>query len=98
MPHSRACKLSPLAEADLEEIWLYTFHHWSLEQADFYLREVMDAMESLASKRTVGQVCDIRKGYWKYKVGTHMIYYRPSNHSLDIIRVLHSRMDVEHRI
>jgi plasmid stabilization system protein ParE len=28
--------LSPLAEADLEDIWLYTFQTWSSEQADHY--------------------------------------------------------------
>ena len=27
-------RLSPLAEADLEDIWLYTFRNWSMEQAD----------------------------------------------------------------
>jgi toxin ParE1/3/4 len=29
-------KLSRLAELDLEEIWLYTFEIWSLNQANYY--------------------------------------------------------------
>ena len=37
-------RLSPLAEADLEGIWLYTFRQWSLEQADDYHRVIMAAI------------------------------------------------------
>ena len=33
-------QLTPLAEADLEEIWLYTFRNWSVEQADSYHRDL----------------------------------------------------------
>ena len=34
-------RLSPLAEADLEEIWLYTLRHWSVEQAGSCLRNLV---------------------------------------------------------
>ncbi len=27
-------RLSPAAEQDLEQIWVYTFQHWGLEQAN----------------------------------------------------------------
>ncbi|SBW04135.1 hypothetical protein KL86DPRO_20264 [uncultured delta proteobacterium] len=37
-------RLSPLAEADLEEIWLYTFRQWSLEQADDYSGNIITAI------------------------------------------------------
>ena len=33
--------LSPLAEIDLEDIWLYTFQNWSLAQADSYHRDLI---------------------------------------------------------
>ena len=90
----RICRLSPLAKADLEEIWLYTFRQWSQEQADGYNRIIMTAIKGLASGNKVWQRADVREGYWKYKVGRHIIYFRCPNGYLDVIRILHERMDV----
>lgn len=87
-------QLTPLAEADLEEIWLYTFREWSLEQANHYIDDVIDAFEGLMADRKRGRPVDIRTGYLKYAVGSHMIYFREQNNSLLIVRVLHGRMDV----
>lgn len=36
---------SPLAEADLEDIWLYTAQRWSTEQAVTYTTELIGAVE-----------------------------------------------------
>ena len=86
--------LSPLAEADFEEIWLYTFRQWSAEQADDYLRSLIAAIEGLASGRRTGQKTDVREGYWKYHAGAHVVYFRRSDDGIDVIRVLHGGMDV----
>jgi toxin ParE1/3/4 len=94
----RIYRLSPLAEADLEEIWLYTFRQWSLEQADEYHRGVMTAIEDLASGNKVWQRTDVREGYWKHKVGRHVIYFRCPSGYLDVIRILHERMDVDRHL
>ena len=91
----RFYRLSPLAEADLEEIWLYTIRQWSLEQADEYHRGIMTAIEGLASGRNIRQRTDVREGYWKYKAGMHVLYFRCSDSYLDVIRILHGSMDVE---
>ncbi|WP_323122551.1 type II toxin-antitoxin system RelE/ParE family toxin, partial [Burkholderia alba] len=37
---ARAVRLTPLAEADLEDIWTYTFEQWSLEQAERYVGDL----------------------------------------------------------
>lgn len=94
MGNNRIYRLSPLAEADLEDIWLYTFRQWSQEQADEYYGSIVLAIAGLASGRNVGQRTDVREGYWKYKVGKHVIYFRSSDSYLDVIRILHGRMDV----
>jgi toxin ParE1/3/4 len=91
-------RLSPLAEADLEEIWLYTFRQWSPEQADDYLRNIIVSMEGLASGHKTGHRIDVREGYWKYLVGAHVIYFRYTDAGIDVTRVLHGRMDVERRL
>ena len=95
MPGSgRTYRLFPLAEADLEEIWLYTFNNWSLEQADKYHASIVAAFEGLAAGVKTGPRVDIREGYLKYAVGSHFVYYRLSDSGIDIVRVLHQKMDV----
>jgi len=96
MPKSkRRYRLSPLAEADLEEIWLYTFRQWSVEQAEEYHNAIIMGIEGLVSGSNVPQRTDVREGYWKYKVGMHVLYFRCSDKYLDVIRILHGRMDVD---
>lgn len=95
MPGSaRSYRLSPRAETDLEDIWLYTFEHWSVEQADRYHHQIMAAIEALTVGRKAGRPVHVREGYHKYQVGSHVVFYRQSDVSLDVIRILHQRMDV----
>ena len=91
-------RLSPRAEGDLEDIWLYTFNRWSLQQADRYHADFINTFEKLASGEKKGRPVDIRDGYLKYPVGSHFIFYRISDVGIDIIRVLHQRMNVERHL
>ncbi|MDR2946045.1 MAG: type II toxin-antitoxin system RelE/ParE family toxin [Candidatus Adiutrix sp.] len=90
--------LSPLAELDLEEIWLYTFRQWSVEQADTYHRSLISAIEGLAAGRKVWQKTNVRPGYWKYRVGRHIIFFHNNGGFLNVIRILHESMDVEQHL
>ncbi len=95
MPSSaREYRLRPLAEDDLENIWLYTFKNWSMEQADLYIRDIIENLEDLAAGRKTGRAVDICDGYFKHAVGAHFVFYRVTGSVLDIVRVLHPRMDV----
>ena len=38
---------------------------------------------------------DIRKGYRVYHVGRHLIFYRQKSTTIEIVRILNDRMDVE---
>ncbi|WP_119273623.1 type II toxin-antitoxin system RelE/ParE family toxin [Taklimakanibacter deserti] len=91
----RVYKLSPLAEADLENIWLYTFQRWSLEQADSYHAAIVSAFEGLAAGTKRGRTVSIREGYFKYSVGSHLVFYKLSDTGIDVVRVLHQRMDID---
>ncbi len=88
-------QLSPRAEGDLEEIWLYSFSTWSQEQADHYHDAIMADIAALASEPGIGQKTDhIRAGYRRYRSGSHFIFYRQiSGAGIEIIRVLHQQMD-----
>lgn len=91
-------RLRPLAEADLEEIWLYTFKRWSPEQADKYIYDLVDAIEHLARGDKIGRVCDVRDGYFQYSVGSHIVFYRVTPDALDVTRILHQRMDIDRHL
>ena len=65
-------QLTPLAEADLEDFWVYTLHEWSVEQADSYINDVIDDFEGLRDGSKRGRFADIRPGYLKYAVRSHV--------------------------
>jgi len=95
----RRYQLSPLAENDLEDIWTYTLHGWSREQADKYHGDIIVAIEDLARGDRKGRDArDIRPGYFKYAVGRHLLFFRLTADSLDVIRVLHQSMDLPARL
>ena len=94
-------KVSQAAADDLEGIWSYTVEHWSIEQADRYLILILDAFDNIRHKRTFGKdFGHVREGYLGLKVGSHMIFYRLDHaaNAIEIIRVLHGRMDLENRL
>src|SRR5690606_31300524 len=94
-------KISKQAEIDLENIWLYTFEEWSLEQADYYLDLIIDEIEYVAENPKYGQdYNEIRKGYFRSRVKSHFIFYRINfkEENLEIIRILHQKMDIESHI
>jgi toxin ParE1/3/4 len=90
--------LRPLAEADLEQIWLYSLERWSMKQADLYVSNLIAAMGELARGSKAGRECNVRDGYFQYAVGSHLIFYRVTNAALDVVRILHQRMDVERHL
>ncbi|OBI43659.1 plasmid stabilization protein ParE [Mycobacterium kyorinense] len=92
--------LSPAARADLEQIWDYTNDRWGVDQAEEYLRELQHAIGRAAANPLIGRACDeIRPGYRKLAAGSHTLYYRVTAEGVvDIVRILHQRMDVDRHI
>ena len=91
--------LSPAAQADLSEIWDYTARRWGEAQAERYTREIQATYEGLSLGTLVGLSAeDIRPGYHKFGVGSHVMYYRERAGTLEIVRILHRRMDVSRHI
>lgn len=91
---------SPAAQADLEQIWHYTFERWGIEQAEVYLRDIQRTAERAAANPLVGRTCDeIRPGYRAVAAGSHRLYYRlTADGVIDVVRVLHQRMDVDRHL
>ena len=87
--------LSPAARADLESIWDYTVTHWGEAQAEDYTRKIQAACEALSKGTIITRSAeDIREGYRKVTVGSHVIFFRIQSGVVEIIRILHQSMDV----
>jgi toxin ParE1/3/4 len=91
-------QLAPLAEADLEEIWLYTARAWSAEQADSYHRDLVAAIEGLAQGKKHGRSVGVLHGFQKYPCGSHMVYFLDYADRLEVVRILHQRQDAERHL
>lgn len=94
-------KISNEAQNDLENIWLYTFETWSIEQADRYYDLMFDEIEFISENSNSGKdYGHVRKGYLRSKVKSHFIFYKinPKENLVEIIRILHEQMDIENRL
>lgn len=88
--------LRPKARQDLVGIWLYTYETWGEEQADCYIYDLDNGFRTIASNPEKGRPCDdIREGYRKHSIGKHIIFYRLGKKGIEIVRILHQRMDTE---
>lgn len=87
-------RLSPRAQRDLEEVFDYTVDRWGLPQAIRYIDLIEAACAELAEAPRLAQGCDqIRPGYRRRAVEQHMIYFRPTDYGIAVMRILHQRMD-----
>ncbi|MHA8055283.1 type II toxin-antitoxin system RelE/ParE family toxin [Aquirufa nivalisilvae] len=94
-------KLTKEALNDLELIWLYTLETWSVDQADRYFDLIMTEIEFLTENPLYGKDYNhVRKGYLSSRVKSHFIFYKINQveNEIEIIRILHQRMDIEFRL
>lgn len=92
--------LTQKAKSDLRAIALYTEKTWGREQRNLYIKQFDNAFHTLADNPSVGKTCEeIKAGYKKFPQGRHIIFYRAgTNHVIEIIRILHERMDIETKL
>jgi toxin ParE1/3/4 len=86
--------LSPRAQADIDEIWDYSADRWDIDQANRYIAQIRRAIETIATDPRRGRSCDeLRRGYRRFSVGSHVLFFRIVGGQLDVVRVLHQSVD-----
>lgn len=85
---------------DLTDIWNYAFHKWSENQADKYYETLKLACKDIGKTPGVGKVySEISRNLLGFKSGRHIIfYYQISEEEIEVIRILHERMDLKNRL
>ena len=88
------------ARNDLKRIAKFTEGTWRRERRNRYLGELDQAFRRMADHAELGKPYDhVREGYRLFPVGSHCIFYRiTSNRDIDIVRILHKRMDISRRL
>ncbi len=85
----------PVAGQELLDIWDYSFENWGQDQADRYLA----ALDAMFARITNGSAPsrpadNLRAGLRKVPVGRHVVFFRESAEAVEVVRVLHEKMDV----
>ena len=93
--------LSKSADADLENIYKYTFETWGIEQFHIYRKQINDALEKISKEpELINSKAreDLAPGCRLYHVQHHYIVYRLGKKYIEVGRILHERMNVEKQV
>ena len=95
----KALHLLPSAQRDLDAIWDYTAQAWGLDQAQSYVLTLQRDMERLREFPMLGAAHPSRHAtFRKLPSGHHFIYYLVAETAIEVVRVLHERMDVSRHL
>jgi toxin ParE1/3/4 len=88
-------RLTPLAEADLEEIWLY-FAQANEASADRFLGRILSQCRQLAQFPRMGRAREnLVHNLRSFPVKQYVIFYRPVDDTVEIVRILYGARDIE---
>jgi toxin ParE1/3/4 len=87
----------PRAEVDLIDIWRYIAQD-SPANADRLLDRINETMSRLAAVPFMGQArFDLAPGLRMFPVGNCLIFFRPIQDRIEVIRVLHGKRNITGR-
>lgn len=94
---------APAALASFDDILRYTIDQFGETQADNYTVQIITRLDELASGTgPKARPCDVlmrgvrdAAGLTYYRVGMHFLILRESADTLEVVEILHARMDLE---
>lgn len=93
-------RLTHQAHEDFEKIGLYTLESWGEDQAVLYLTKLDETFSALAHSSAMGKARnDLLPGLLSCPCSQHAIFFRRhAQGNVDILRILHQRMDFERHL
>ncbi|NCP64118.1 MAG: type II toxin-antitoxin system RelE/ParE family toxin [Paraglaciecola sp.] len=86
--------LSPAAKVDLKDIYQFGLRQWGQTQSDSYLETLKEKFWSLTENPLLGtERPELLAGIRSLPIESHILFYRVTAASVEIIRVLHGRQD-----
>jgi toxin ParE1/3/4 len=87
--------LSKAADADLEDIFEYTFEEFGLDQAVSYVSGFDDVFDMISENPEIGRERkEIRTELRSLIKDKHVIFYRSLSDHVRIVRILHGSRDL----
>ena len=85
---------------DLTDIWDYSTHKWSKNQANKYFGMIKTACGEITQNSIIGKNYDkIDNKIRGHRVGKHIVFYQIfPNEEIEVIRILHESMDLQNRL
>jgi plasmid stabilization system protein ParE len=96
-----AAEILPAAKASILEIWDYTERKWGEEQADDYVRGMVEAINKLQSQPHLWRPVrdDALRGIYFFRYRHHYIFFKKlSRATLGVVSILHENMDFPSRL
>ncbi|MCQ0987110.1 type II toxin-antitoxin system RelE/ParE family toxin [Jiella marina] len=89
-------RFTPAAERDLAAVYVHSFLRFGLAQADRYTASIDERCRAVASgKMPSRDASKYRKGLRSHRTGSHIVFHMDDGAGgLDVIRILHSRMNI----
>ena len=92
-------RVSAAAQQDLREIYRYTLREWGERQGDLYMAGLQTRFIWLVVNRPLWRERpELGAGIHTYAHERHVIVFRQIGDCLDILRVLHDRMELDGHI
>ena len=86
-------KLKQAVKEDLEDIATYTEGQWGRDKRNDYVRTLVKHFEWLGENPELGKPQhEIKRGYFSYNEGSHVIFYIKHKKYVEIMAILHQRM------
>jgi toxin ParE1/3/4 len=88
-------RLTDEADNDLIEIWLHISQD-NLEAADKFLATLVEKFSLLVGQPKIGRARpELAPRMRSFPTGSYVVFYRTLTDGIEIVRILHSRRDVE---
>ncbi|WP_285709512.1 type II toxin-antitoxin system RelE/ParE family toxin [Erythrobacter oryzae] len=86
----------PSVRRDLALIWTDTANRWGIDQADAYVAAINARFGGIADfPSSYPEYRSKRAAFRKAASGEHLIFYVVTADRVEVVRVLHNRMDVD---
>lgn len=87
------------AQRDLQEIYLYTSQEWGRRQGDLYLAALRTRFSWLRINKPLWRArTELGAGIYSYMHERHVIVFKEDAGCLQVLRVLHERMELDRHV
>ena len=91
--------IAPAGKADLKGVYQYGLRQWGQTQSDSYLENLKDHFWSLTEQPLMGvERSELLPGIRNLPIESHALFYRVTTDTVEIIRLLHGRQDLQRQL